>query len=448
MPTNGRRDRALRIRAAAHPTLNTRKMCTHLVYAREVVQSTPNKGVSLSNGGSQFTAAAAAVGYLYQARLALLLCIPHVNTGVEIEVSLERLDDVSFEKNGTPYELLQTKHHIDRVANLSNASPDIWKTLRVWAQAAKEDPSLPSRAKLVLVTTNAAPKDSAAALLRPAHTFPVGSKRSPKAANELLSQVAQTSKNEALKPAFATFLALAEPMRSALLSAVEILDNQPLLTNLDRELEHALRLVAPAGMASVAREMLEGWWWPRVCAALMANPPEAIPIGIVEAKLDDIRDILKRDALVADFEYAEPGEAEISEYDGFRFVKQLQVIGLGGNRLRFAKRDFYRAFVQRSKWTREHVVLDEELKRFEQRLIEEWEPRFAAMCDAHESSALDEAKLKQDAQQLYQWVETDARFPFRSLTAKFLNVGSYHILANDLRVGWHKDYVTLCVEGG
>ena len=272
------------------------------------------------------------------------------------------------------------------------------------------------------------------------------SKRSPEAANELLTGVAQTSKNEGLAPAFAAFLALAEPMRSALLSAVDILDNQPLITDLDGELEHALRLVAPGGKAAAAREMLEGWWWPRVCAALTANPPAAIPIGAVEAKLDDIRDQLKRDVLVVDFEDAEPGEVEIAEYEGFQFVRQLQVIGLGGNRLRFAKRDYYRAFVQRSKWTREHVVLDEELKNFEQRLIEEWEPRFAAMCDAHESSDADEVKLKQDAQQLYHWVETDARFSFRSLTAKFLNVGSYHILANNLRVGWHKDYVTLCGE--
>jgi hypothetical protein len=93
-------------------------------------------------------------------------------------------------------------------------------------------------------------------------------------------------------------------------------------------------------------------------------------------------------------------------------------------------------------------VLDEEREKFELRLVEEWEPRFAAMCDAHEGQEPDEGKLKQDGQSLYQWVETDARFPFRSLTAKFLNVGSYHMLANDLRVGWHKDYVVLCSEKG
>ncbi|MCC8968934.1 ABC-three component system protein [Bradyrhizobium brasilense] len=400
----------------------------------------------MGEGGNHFTAAASAVGYLYQARLALLLCIPHLNSGAEVEVSIERLDDISFEKGGTAFELLQTKHHIDRVASLGNASPDLWKTLRIWAEAAKDDPSLPSRAKLALVTTAAAPAGSAAALLRPPVACSLGLERNPKSANEILTQIAQTSANVALAPAFVAFLALTEPMRSALLSAVEVLDTQPLITDLDYELEHALRLVAPAGKAAAAREALEGWWWPKVCAALMKSPSEPIPVGLLEAKLDDIRDALKRDALVADFEHAEPGEAEYAEYEGFRFVHQLQLIGLGGNRLRFAKRDFYRAFAQRSKWTREHVVVDDEVGRFEQRLVEEWQPRFEAMCEGHNGTPPQGPALRQDGQALYQWVENEARFPFRSLTARFLNVGSYHILANDLRVGWHRDYVLLCAE--
>lgn len=402
--------------------------------------------MSLSEVDSQFTAGASAVGYLYQARLALLLCIPHVNSGVEVEVSIERLDDVSFEKDGTAFDLLQTKHHINRVASLSDASEDLWKTLRVWSVAAKDDPSLPSRARLALVTTGAAPSGSAAALLRPAGIGPLVAKRDPKGANERLTEVAKTSINKALAPAFAAFLALSEPMRSALLSAVEVLDDQPLITDLEGELEHALRLVVPTGKAGAAREMLEGWWWPRVCAALMASPPEAIPIALIEAKLDDIREMLRRGALVADFEFAEPDEAEYAGYDGFPFVQQLQAIGLGGNRVRFAKRDFYRAFSQRSKWTREHVVLDDEVEKFEFLLVEEWQPRFEAMCDSHATTSPDDDALRQVGQQLYQWVENEARFPFRSLSARFLNVGSYHILANTLRVGWHKDYATICAE--
>ncbi len=68
------------------------------------------------------------------------------------------------------------------------------------------------------------------------------------------------------------------------------------------------------------------------------------------------------------------------------------------------------------------------------------------MCDSYADTLPDDGALRQDGQQLYQWVENEARFPFRSLTARFLNVGSYHILANTLRVGWHRDYAAICAE--
>jgi hypothetical protein len=55
-----------------------------------------------------------------------------------------------------------------------------------------------------------------------------------------------------------------------------------------------------------------------------------------------------------------------------------------------------------------------------------------------------DAARRRAGQELYSWVEADARFPFRTVTQRFLTVGSYHILANDLRVGWHPDYETAC----
>lgn len=400
----------------------------------------------MSIADSKFSAAAPAAGYLYQARLALALCIPYVNSESAIQVSIEALDDISFESNGTPIELLQTKHHIDRVGSLSDSSPDLWKTLRVWAEKVAGEPSLPSHARLLLVTTGSAPERSAASLLRPDAAYSSAFGRSPKSAQEMLTRVASKSRNKALKPAFEAFLALTPQMRSSLLSAIEVIDQNPVLSDLDVVLEAELRLVAPRGKATIARELLEGWWWPKVCKALMASPTEAIPIALLEAKIDDIRDMLKRDALVADFEHVNPSDAEVAAYDGFRFVKQLRVIGLGGNRISYAKRDYYRAFAQRSKWTREHVVLDEELEKFQATLIEEWQPRFAAMCDEIDAETPNEAIEQEAGQRIYIWVETEARFPFRSLSARFLNVGSYHMLANELRVGWHRDYLKLCAE--
>jgi hypothetical protein len=67
------------------------------------------------------------------------------------------------------------------------------------------------------------------------------------------------------------------------------------------------------------------------------------------------------------------------------------------------------------------------------------------MCD-NLDGATDDTAIRQAGQDLYHWVEADARFPFRTVSARFLNVGSYHILANDLRLGWHRDYATLITQ--
>lgn len=130
-----------------------------------------------------------------------------------------------------------------------------------------------------------------------------------------------------------------------------------------------------------------------------------------------------------------------------QFVRQLRTVGIGANRLQYAKRDYYRAFAQRSRWTRQSLLFDGEVSRFEKNLIEEWQPRYAKMCDGLKPDC-DNGTAQQAGQELYSWVETDARFPFRTITARFLNVGSYHILANDLRVGWHRDFEALHTSDG
>jgi hypothetical protein len=383
----------------------------------------------------QFTAASSAAGYYYQARLALLESLRLAYSEYSIDVAIERLDDVSFEKNGKPLELIQTKHHVDRVGDLTDFSPDLWKTIRVWSEAAKEKPALPGQTRLILVTTGEAPSDSAASCLK------FGKTRDIARAETLLLAAANTSANQTLKNAFAAFLSLAPKMRQALLNAIEIVDRAPVLTELETALEGCLKLIAPRGKASTARELLEGWWWPRICKALQEGGG-TISILELEAKLDDIRDAMKRDALPTDMEHTDPSEAELDALSEMKFVRQLRRVGVGNSRIQFAKRDYYRAFTQRSQWTRQNLLFDGEVSKFERTLLEEWQPRFEMMCEALNGTSGD-VTIRQAGQELYNWVETEARFPFRTISARFLNVGSYHILANDLKVGWHRDYTTL-----
>lgn len=394
----------------------------------------------MSKTPSDFTASSSAAGYYYQARLALLESLRYVYGDSGVEVAIERFDDVSFEKDAKPLELLQTKHHIGKLGDLTDMSADLWKTLRVWVEATKKDPALPSRTRLLLITTAEAPVDSAASLLRP------DGKRDLAKAEELLLTAAGNSTNQSLAEAFKAFQTLAAPMRSSLLGVVEVLDRAPTLIALDASIDERLKLIAPRGQVARARELLEGWWWPRICHALQEEGG-VIPILEIEAKLDDIREMMKRDVLPLDMEHAEPSENDLTSLDEMTFVRQLQHVGVGDNRVQYAKRDYYRAFTQRSKWTRQNLVFDGEVAKYEKSLVEEWQPRFSAMCDKLDGSAAT-AAVRQAGQELYHWVEAEARFPFRTVSSRFLSVGSYHILANDLRLGWHRDYETLCDPKG
>jgi hypothetical protein len=111
-----------------------------------------------------FTAREATLGYLYQARYALFLLLDGVE---EQELLLETLDDIVLEQSGTPRELLQTKHHIRAECRLTDSSPELWKTLRVWSTVLSEGRVRIPPIRLTLVTTAQAQDGSIAATLRP-----------------------------------------------------------------------------------------------------------------------------------------------------------------------------------------------------------------------------------------------------------------------------------------
>ena len=145
----------------------------------------------MSEAQSVHSAAQSAAGYMYQARLALLQALRYAYSDSGIEIAVEKLDDVSFEKDGTALELLQTKHHLKKAGDLTDTSVDLWKTLRVWAETSKADPSLPGRTRFALVTTAQAPIGSAASYLQPAD---VGN-RNPAMAEDILLKAGAASKN-------------------------------------------------------------------------------------------------------------------------------------------------------------------------------------------------------------------------------------------------------------
>lgn len=54
-----------------------------------------------------------------------------------------------------------------------------------------------------------------------------------------------------------------------------------------------------------------------------------------------------------------------------------------------------------------------------------------------------EIQIQTEGRSLYNWVDTQAEIRIRpKVTEPYVMRGSYHILANQLRVGWHAEFLT------
>jgi len=382
-----------------------------------------------------FSAVDAALGYFYQVRVALLWALRRLKATPDFAVSLETLDDVVFEtKGGDPQDLLQTKHHRSREASLTNASADLWKTLRVWFEGHASG-LIPPGTSLYLLTTATAPAGSAAARLR-SHD------RDPDVALDALLSTAQSSTDAANARAYSAFLDTPAVNRRAILDAVIIIDAAPLVTDLDRELRAEILWAAPRKDHDAFLERLEGWWLHRVLKQLgLPGEDYRILAAEVEAEMGDLREQFKQDSLPIDPDLITFALDEATEeaHANSVFVRQLELIQAGKRRIAAAVRDYYRAFEQRSRWLRNELLLVGELEKYERRLAEEWELVFEAMRDDVGPDGAEEAKLA-SARQVLAWAER-ALIPIRPrVTEPFVTRGSYHMLADEIRVGWHPDF--------
>lgn len=380
----------------------------------------------------QFSAADSTLGYLYQCRVALVFALQKIRAGDDFNVALETLDDVVFEKEGDAPELLQTKHHRTRSANLTDASADLWKSLRIWCEGLADN-IIPADTSFYLITTSQVGDGSAAQRLRV-------DGRDVAIARERLHATAGTSTNQENKNAYEAFLALDEDQQRALLEAVFVIDSSPSIAELDDRLRAEVRWAAKKQHVDAFVSRLEGWWFRRAIQQLQVPAGSNVVLSReIEAQMDDLREQFKRDALPIDEDIL-AATVDASSYQDCMFVQQLRLCNIGAQRVLAAVREYFRAFEQRSRWLREDLLLVGELDRYERRLIEEWELVFERIKDDLGEETAEEAKLRA-AKEVYRWVE-ESVFPIRaSVTEPFVTRGSFQMLSDSLRVGWHPEFL-------
>lgn len=384
---------------------------------------------------TSFSAADPALGYLYQVRLALLWSLRRLRAGDEFLVSVETLDDVTFEASGgTPDTLLQTKHHQTGTAALTDASPDLWKTLRVWFEGA-DDGTIPPGTALHLLTTAAAASGSIASRLRVEG-------RDVDAALAAMESTARSSTNAINAPVYKVFLATAVGRRRALVESIMVLDGAPSITALGDDLQTEVFWAAERKDHVAFLERLEGWWLRRVLKQLVSRDTRDRILGQeIEAQMSDLREQFKQDALPIDDDLLnfDLDESTRATHARSIFVLQVELIVAGKRRVAAAIRDYYRAFEQRSRWLRDDLLLVGDISAYERRLVEEWELVFEAARDEVGPEAAEQAK-QEAAREVLAWAER-VLIPIRpSVTEPFITRGSLHMLADEQRVGWHPEF--------
>lgn len=386
--------------------------------------------------GNRFSAAGSALGYLAQVEYALLIALQRMDVDESLRLSLETVDDITFDGHGKSRELWQTKHHVDRRGSLGDASPDLWKTLHNWIETSDE------LSVCFLFTTATASPGTAASLLGPTR-----SSQDVETAREKLDVVATAAGNNASAAYYAKFLSLDVEQRTRLVNQVTVLDGAVSGIDITDRLVSTVRKAALPQRRQPLVERLRGWWHSRVMVHLTRvaqGSDDWIDVQEIEAQLLMIAQSLRDDNLPLDYDDApEPTQSEVDEDDRI-FVEQLQLIALHHDRIRQAVYDHNRAFLQRSRWQREQLLAIGELDAYDKRLIEEWKRVFLPLEEPTSDIQPSEADKRRNAQQLYLRIQDRALPEIRSgLQSGYIPLGSLHVLADQLRIGWHPDWIEL-----
>lgn len=377
---------------------------------------------------NEFSAAPSALGYIYQFELALLGYLRRDDPALAI--SIELLDDVAYEGEHT--ELLQSKLEITP-GSITDSSPSLWKTLRVWSES---DSSFPD-AVLVLMTTGHAPDDSVAALLRGDDA------RNPTGAHDRLLSIAGSSTNQALAPALQAFRSMEEQRRRDMVGRIVLADDAPVIGDLDAAYEQVLRHAAPQTRLKQLVSRLREWWLltcEQHLVGIVAGTAPRIPGQEIEMKIADLRDQLTDENLPIDLqELAAPTSEEAAE-DQRKFVMQLRLIALANQRVALAIHDHNRAFAQRARWVREDLLVPGELGNYDRKLKEEWQRIF--LPQSEDEDELSEEAAQARGREVQRACEATSVDPIRPKVAEpYVMRGSLHMLADELQIGWHPDWL-------
>jgi hypothetical protein len=246
------------------------------------------------------------------------------------------------------------------------------------------------------------------------------------------TQAAGTAKDRA------TFDSLGPDEQRALLRRVTVVDGVPPAQDSRAQLERALMSAHETRFVPVVADLVEGWWWPRVLRAIQTKEPVAA--SELRAIIDDARRTLTDHSLpIRDLVDLEHEQGPIGVPPSAKFVTRLHAIELSDRRIGRAVDDFLRASAHRSYWLRTTLVLPQELGRYDESLVVEWDDRCDRAFEPIDETSTSAEKVKA-GRAIFDELTLDIQRPLRDAVREpFVQRGSLHVLAHRERLAWHPD---------
>jgi len=379
-----------------------------------------------------FSAKEPSLGYLYQIQYALFLLL-NVEEDVNAKILIEALDDIELQVDEN-IELYQAKYHLKQSTNLTDRSPDFWKTIRVWSEQISDNTVNIDNTVFTLLTRENISVNSVMSDIKNKKNVDDIVKK----LNEIAKEVKENATN---KKGYLAFKALSTTKQKKLIEKIYIVDSSLDFEDIQKKIKNILRYSAEPLKLNALVERIEGWFLNNSILHLQGKK-EFIGSDELGQQIHLIVDSFKQDNLPMDF----PNkiiltEEELENIKFFRFIKQLQLINLSSRMETTAISDYYRAFQQRSKWLRENLLNPQEEIVYDKKLIDEWDRKFGALLDDTEDIS-DEEKVIQ-GKKFYRnfYIDNVPRVFIRErFQETYLILGSCHMLSDRLKIGWHPDF--------
>jgi hypothetical protein len=376
-----------------------------------------------------------APGQLYGFSVQITRSVAHLLQAKEGEsVSVEHLDDVATESADTAI-LEQDKSGLAHNP-VADRSVELWKTLRNWVKAIRSG-ALKTNTKFVLYVA----QDHHGGIIDNIHRVTTRAD-----ADAVVQSLRKQFWGSAPKFAKRSTLPaeLAEHVNDVLNATDDVLAH--LFTNLTLENgtgspnDDLHSLIAAKAISEDKREQvlthLLGWAKRTIDKLIEKKEPAVIPWEDFHKQLVGAAKKFDRSDAVLASTPAALSQAEIEkELRARTYVRQLQAVQCDESTLVRAVNDFLRSAVDRTRWSEQGDVLEGSFGEFEDQLERAWDSQ-RKRVNIEQKNAEEEDR----GQLLYANCSgLQVRLQGMDVPSHFVP-GSFHTLADSLRVGWHPRY--------